>query len=300
MQHHLVRILPCVALESLAPVVANSVRKNRARLVERRRRDAAADIGIPFQTVLGVLVPKVKGAVAACRAECAVLGVERDIVDRVDVCHAALRRVAMALEGKVEAGGEISKTEADDRAEEIRIFLPSVLVLHILNGATAFNTANGEALRVGEATHNPSLPLQGALQRLVKLGGLFEVDDVDIPICRADDEEVVSNVHGVHALLALQRSHRLGTPEVPVLDSLVPGPSDRHWGAVRLEVSHASNGRVVLCNLHRLAGVQVEHLGHLVGTCRQDFGSILRYVSTSCEARRGEMPQLRTYLEEVD
>ncbi|KAL2255407.1 hypothetical protein VTK26DRAFT_3440 [Humicola hyalothermophila] len=103
-QHHLGRVVGRVALVALGPVVADGVGEDAARLVERCRRDAAADVRVPLEAVLGVLVPEVERPVAARRAEGAVLRVERDVVDRVHVGHVALRRVAVAFEGEVEAG----------------------------------------------------------------------------------------------------------------------------------------------------------------------------------------------------
>lgn len=53
--------------------------------------------------MLGVLVPKVEGAVGASGAERAVNWVEGDIVYGVDADDVVLGGVAMALEGKVGA-----------------------------------------------------------------------------------------------------------------------------------------------------------------------------------------------------
>jgi hypothetical protein len=100
-QQNLVRVCRAVALVSLAPIVTDGVGKDGARLVERRRRDAASDIRVALQTVLGVLVPEVERAVAARRAKCSMLGVERDVIDRVDTCSVALRGISVALEREV-------------------------------------------------------------------------------------------------------------------------------------------------------------------------------------------------------
>ena len=51
--------------------------------------------------MLGVLVPEMESTVATGRAECAMLGMERNIVDRVYLCCVALGRVSVALEGEV-------------------------------------------------------------------------------------------------------------------------------------------------------------------------------------------------------
>lgn len=81
--------------------------------------------------------------------------------------------------------------------------VPGVLVLHILDCTPSLDTADREASPVGKAADNPCLPLEGALQGLVELVGLDEVDDVDVAIGGAHDEQVVPHVHRVDALLAL-------------------------------------------------------------------------------------------------
>lgn len=61
--------------------------------------------------MFGVLVPEMERAVAACRAECAMDGVERDVVDAIDVADIALvgRGDPMAFEGEIE-GSVFSST----------------------------------------------------------------------------------------------------------------------------------------------------------------------------------------------
>lgn len=103
MEHNLDRIVLCVVLVSLGPVVTDGVGKDAAVLVEGRGGDAAADVGVALETVLGVLVPEVEGSVRTGRAEGAVDGVERDVVYGVDVGGAVDGRVTVALEGKVGA-----------------------------------------------------------------------------------------------------------------------------------------------------------------------------------------------------
>lgn len=102
-QHDLDRLRLCVSLVSLGPVVAYGVGEDVAVLVEVGRGDAAADVGVALESVLGVFVPEVERAVRAGRREGAVDGVERDVVDGVDAGNVSLRRVAVALEGEVGA-----------------------------------------------------------------------------------------------------------------------------------------------------------------------------------------------------
>lgn len=105
MKHHLDRVLLRVVLEALAPVVADAVGEDGTVLVECRRRDAAAHVWVALESMFGVLVPEVEGAVGAGGAEGAVYGVEGDVVDGVDVRDVVRGGVTMALEGKVGAGG---------------------------------------------------------------------------------------------------------------------------------------------------------------------------------------------------
>lgn len=74
-------ILRVVAAVALAPVVADGVREDVACARKGCGGDAAANLGVAFEAVFGVLVPEVKGAVAAGGAEGAVHGVEGDGVD---------------------------------------------------------------------------------------------------------------------------------------------------------------------------------------------------------------------------
>lgn len=203
MKHDLVWCLRGVCGVPLTPVVADGVRKNISVSVERSARDGSAHRRVSLQTVLGVLVPEVEGAVATRRAERTVDRVEGDGVDGVDVADIAVVRwrLTVALETEVRAG---------------------VLVLDVLNGAATFDTAHGKARRVGEAADYPRLPLQGGLHSLVELGGVVEVDDVDVSVSCTDDQELVLDVHRVDTLLAFHSGDRSRLSEIPILDSLVP------------------------------------------------------------------------------
>jgi hypothetical protein len=78
MQHNLIRILRVISSITLMPIIRNGISENRTIVVEVCAGDAAADFGVAFETVLGVLVPEVECAVAAGGAEGAVDGVEGD------------------------------------------------------------------------------------------------------------------------------------------------------------------------------------------------------------------------------
>lgn len=100
-QHHLVGVVLAVRHVALAPVVAHSVRKDVTARIEGRGRDASSHGRVALKSVLSVLIPEVECAIATGRAECSVLRVEGDVVDRVDLRDVALRRVAVALEREV-------------------------------------------------------------------------------------------------------------------------------------------------------------------------------------------------------
>lgn len=72
--------------------------------------DASANLRVTLQTVLGVLVPEVEGAVATGGAESTMDRVEGNRVDRVDVgLIAGVGCVlTMALEGEVGAAWRVS------------------------------------------------------------------------------------------------------------------------------------------------------------------------------------------------
>jgi hypothetical protein len=103
MQLNLNRILRIIATVSLTPIVAHRIRKDIAGSAESSCSDAAADFGVAFEAVLGVLVPEVEGAVRAGGAEGAVDRVEGYGVYGVDFCDVALGGVglAVAFEGEV-------------------------------------------------------------------------------------------------------------------------------------------------------------------------------------------------------
>ena len=90
---------------SLTPVVADSVGEDVTLTAEGGGRNGSTDDRIAFQTMLGVFIPEVKGAIRPGRAEGAMNGMETDGVDRVDVDDVALRwrSFAMTFKGEVKA-----------------------------------------------------------------------------------------------------------------------------------------------------------------------------------------------------
>ena len=91
-----------------------------------------------------------------------------------------------------------------------------------MNCASAFDAADCEAGCVREAGYHPRLPLQWGLQCLVEFCWLVQVDDVDVPVCGADDEELVASIDAVDPFLAGDGGDGVGRPQIPVFDGFVP------------------------------------------------------------------------------
>ena len=100
-EHDLDGVLRSVVLVALAPVVGYGVGEDVSGFVKGRGDDATADVGVAFETVLGILVPEVEGSVGAGGAEGAVDRVEGDVVYGVDGNDVVLDGVTMALEGEI-------------------------------------------------------------------------------------------------------------------------------------------------------------------------------------------------------
>lgn len=165
------------------------------------------------------------------------------------------------------------------RRQAVGVDLLRILILDVLDGTATLDAANGEALPVSEAADDPGLPLERALQRLIKLGWILEVNDVDVSVGRANHQEipVYPHVHGVHTLLTRDRGGRRALAEIPVLHRLVPRTGHHHGGAVGVEEADTTDWTVVLGNLHRLARGHVADLGFLVCTSRNNSLAILGY-----------------------
>ena len=85
MQHNLVGQLGCICRIAFTPIITHRIRKNRTIPIERRRADGAAHLRVALETVFGVFVPEMKGAVTSGGAESAVDGVEGDGVYGIHV-----------------------------------------------------------------------------------------------------------------------------------------------------------------------------------------------------------------------
>ena len=85
MQHNLIRQLRRILLKPLTPIIAHRIRKDAPRTIERRSADRAPHTRIALESVFCDAIPEVERPVAACGAERAVLRVEGDVVDGVDV-----------------------------------------------------------------------------------------------------------------------------------------------------------------------------------------------------------------------
>lgn len=100
--------------------------------------------------------------------------------------------------------------------------LPCILVLDILDSATTLDTTDSETSRVGKAANHSGLPLKWALQCLIELGRVLEVDNIDVAVGGAYNAEVVLDVHRINTLLACYCGRRSLLSKIPVFDRLVP------------------------------------------------------------------------------
>ena len=82
---------------SFAPVIAGGVAEDVAVTVERGGDDRAAYFRMALQSMFGIFVPEVKGAVATGGREGAVLRVEGDCVDGVNFGHVPVIAVVDAV-----------------------------------------------------------------------------------------------------------------------------------------------------------------------------------------------------------
>ena len=207
MKHHLVRQLLGIGRVTLTPVVTHSISKDVPVTVESSAGDSSPNGWVSFQTVLCILIPEVEGTVTTSGTESAMNRVEGDVVDGVDVADVALVGWGLAVAFEAEVGAR-------------------VLILDVLDGTAALDTTDGEPGGIDEAAYHPRLPLKWGLHGLVEFGGVVEIDDVDVPVCRTNHQELALYVHSVHPFLALNRGNGGGLSEIPVFDRLVPRTGD--------------------------------------------------------------------------
>ncbi len=186
-------------------------------------------------------------------------GVEGDGVDGVDVALVAGARGGLPVAFETEVGG-------------------GVFVFDVLDGAAAFDGADGEAGCVGEAGYNSGLPFERGLHCFVEFGGFVERDDVDVAVGGADDEHFVFAVDAVDALLTLDCGDRVGGPEIPVFDCFVPAAGYENLGCLAGDIDHAdgADGLVVYCYLLGCtAGTEVEKASCFVGAAAYYLSAVL-------------------------
>lgn len=146
--------------------------------------------------------------------------------------------------------------------------LPGVLFLDVLDGASAFNGANGETSGIGKAADNSCLPLERTGNGLVDGGWVGQVHHVDVALCCRNDKQLVLDVHAIDALLTLQGSDGLGALQVPELDRLVPRARRNIVFTASLEPAYALDGILVgfgLLGGHSAAGwgcAKVDNVEH--------------------------------------
>lgn len=161
--------------------------------------------------------------------------------------------------------------------------LRCVFLLNILDSASSFNTSNSKARRVWKTTNNSGLPLQRTLYRLIEFRRLTQVDDVDISICCAHNQEILLYIQSIDSLLTCHSSNRLTLSQIPVLDGLIPRAGHNHRG-VRLrglKVTNTAYRLIVCCDLGSrvLVRPEVNHFRGFVCSGSNNLCAILIVVS---------------------
>ncbi len=162
-----------VKLVSLVPVVAMRVREHLAPGVDRTARDRQVAGQIRrLQLCPGVLVPEAELTVTSARSQCLVDRVKSNVVDSVNI---------LGLVGR----GRLASV-----ALECEIVL-GVGCLHVLDGHTALDAAQGEAGRVlvlvEEDADAPVLELERGLDGLEFGRLVVEAVDFDEIVAAGDD-----------------------------------------------------------------------------------------------------------------
>lgn len=284
MQHDLIGRLRGIDGVAFAPVVADRVGEDATGAIECRGRYGSADLRVPLESVLGVLVPEMEGAVGAGCAESPVHRVEGDGVDAEHVRHVTRRRwcLSMTFEGKVGAKALQERVRLLGGWAEVGkgVESPAVFLLDVLDCATAFDTADCEARPVAEAADHACLPFQRALHGFVEFGGFVEVDDVDVAVRSCHHQQLVYDIHTVDSFLTVDRGHWRSLAQVPILNCLVPGARHEYWGRLAryFNEADAADGLVVRCDLraYALARAEVEHSRCFICSATDNLGTILR------------------------
>jgi hypothetical protein len=103
------RIVLGVTTKALAPVIADGVGEDVPVFAEACCNDAATNLGVALEAVLGVLVPEVKSTVGAGGGEGTMLWVEGYGIYGVNLRDIAVGRVllAMALKGEIKTSNAL-------------------------------------------------------------------------------------------------------------------------------------------------------------------------------------------------
>jgi hypothetical protein len=155
-----------------------------------------------------------------------------------------------------------------------------------LNGAASLDRPNREPTRISKAAHDPRLPLERARNSLCDRRRVGQVHHVDVSLRGANNQQLVLDIHSVHALSAVHGADRLVGGEVPVLDRLVPGAGREEVLPVGLEPAHAFDGRLVRfegvdCDFALSDGGEVNEVDVALGVTSGDALAVLLYVSSA-------------------
>jgi hypothetical protein len=90
--------------------------------------------------------------------------------------------------------GTRNSNSSPEKSNEFRV-RGGYLILDVLNGTPSFDAADGKTIAVGEAGYDSGLEFEGTDEGFVDTIWLSEVDDGNMSVCCADDEELILGVH---------------------------------------------------------------------------------------------------------
>jgi hypothetical protein len=97
------------------------------------------------------------------------------------------------------------------------------IALNILDRTSSFNCSDSKSTSIRKASdHSGLCPELSNGYCLEERGWVVEIDDVETLLSCCNDKELLLYIHGVDFILAGNRSDGCWSPQIPVLDSLIP------------------------------------------------------------------------------
>ena len=206
---------------TFGPIVAGTVGEKVALGVKGGTGNGSLCLGESLEALLVVLIPKVDDTVTSNGRKCAVLPLESNTIDRVDVGI-----MAMTLERKRLLAGYF---------------------LQVVNTNSAFDTAHSKAVGIRKARNAPRLVFQRRVFATELARLLLTVVCNNLTTPRSDHEQIVFNVHVVYLVGQIKDPNGVLLPGVPEFQFRVP--SARYNKICAAQKAHALDRCIVSTNL---------------------------------------------------